>query len=82
MCECQTNLNEFRGGKASGLGQPEGLHGNFSEEKTLRFTVGLFYSFSNWTFIFLLFFIIYFWLGWVFIAVRGISLVAVSRVTL
>ena len=80
MCECQINLDEFRGGKVSGLEQSEGLHGKFSEEKTLRFTVGLFYSFSTCTFILLLFFIIYFWLCWVFTAVHGISLLAVSGV--
>jgi len=80
MCECQINLDEFRGGKVSGLEQSEGLHRNFSGEKTLRFTVGLFYPFSNCTSILLLFFIIYFWSCWVFTAVRGISLLAVSRV--
>ena len=71
------NLEE---GRTLGLEQSEGLRGNFSEEKTFRSTVGLFYSFSNCTFILLLFFIIYFWLCWVFTAVCGISLLAVSGV--
>ena len=38
------NLEE---GRTLGLEQSEGLRGNFSEEKTFRSTVGLFYSFSK-----------------------------------